>query len=57
MSRLYRSVVGFTAKQGYRPDLRADVVARASALRRSLRPVKEAPEKKIRGAKARKIAE
>lgn len=53
-SRIYKNIVGSTAKQNYRPDLRQDAVARASALRRSSKPSKETPQKKARGAKARK---
>ena len=45
-----------TAKQGYRPDLREDAVARASALRQSCRPVKDAPKTKLRGTKSKKAA-
>ena len=52
--RLYKSIVATTAAQGYRPDLRREAVARGSAVRRSLRPVKQTPERKPRGAKARK---
>lgn len=52
-TRLYKSIVGSTAKQGYRPDLRREAVARASAVRRASQPVKEDREKKPRGAKAK----
>lgn len=38
------------------PDLRAEAVARASAILRSQRLKKDTPEKKLRGAKARKAA-
>lgn len=55
--RVYRSVVNSTAKRGYRADLRAEAVARASAIRKSQRPVKDAPAPKLRGAKAKKAAE
>ena len=54
--RIYKSIVGSTAKQGYRADLRAEAVSRASAIRRTNRPVKDDREKKLRGAKARKAA-
>ena len=57
VNRIYKGVVNYTAKQGYRADLRQEAVARASAIRQSQRPVKETPEKKPRGAKARKAAE
>ncbi|RDW70310.1 60S ribosomal protein L28 [Coleophoma crateriformis] len=55
--KTYKSIVGSTAKKGYRSDLRAEAVARASAIRRSQRPVKEAPEPKLRGNAAKKAAE
>ncbi|KAI9865011.1 MAG: hypothetical protein M1824_004109 [Vezdaea acicularis] len=55
--KVYSGIVAHTAKNGYRPDLRAESVARASAIRRSHRPTKETPEKKARGAKAKKAAE
>lgn len=51
--RIYKGIVNYTAKQGYRADLRQEAVARASAVRQSRRPKKETPEKKLRGAKAR----
>ncbi|KAI9887748.1 MAG: 60S ribosomal protein L28 [Watsoniomyces obsoletus] len=54
--KTYKGVVNQTAKQGYRADLRAEAVARASAIRRSQRPTKDSPPKKLRGAKARKAA-
>ena len=57
LHRIYKGVVSYTAKQGYRADLRQEAVARASAIRQSQKPVKEIPEKKPRGAKARKAAE
>lgn len=44
------------AKNGYRGDLRQAAVARASAIRKSQKPVKESPEKKLRGSKAKKAA-
>ena len=56
-ARVYKNIVNVTAKQGYRPDLRRDAVARASAIKMSSRPVKESPQKKARGAKAKKVAE
>ena len=39
------------------PDLRAEAVARSSAIIRSQRKKKDLPEKKLRGTKARKAAE
>jgi large subunit ribosomal protein L28e len=55
--RTYKAIANTTAKAGYRPDLRADAVARASAIRQSQRAKKDTPESKPRGAKARKAAE
>jgi large subunit ribosomal protein L28e len=55
--RTYRGVSSHTAKNYYRPDLRAESVARASAIRKSQRPVKKTPEKKLRGGKAKKAEE
>ncbi|CAK4019286.1 60S ribosomal L28e [Lecanosticta acicola] len=52
--KLYKSVVNSTAKKGYRPDLRAETVARASAVRQSQRENKKEREAKLRGRKARK---
>ncbi|MCJ1323010.1 hypothetical protein MMC15_008361 [Xylographa vitiligo] len=54
--KVYKNIVNVTAKQGYRPDLRRDAVARASAIKMSSRPVKETTEKKARGAKAKRAA-
>ncbi|KAJ9628473.1 hypothetical protein H2203_002372 [Taxawa tesnikishii (nom. ined.)] len=55
--KLYRSIVSSTAKKGYRSDLRAEAVARASAVKHSQRPVKGGDKaQKLRGAKARKAA-
>jgi large subunit ribosomal protein L28e len=55
--RTYKAIATSTASSGYRPDLRAPAVARASALRRAAQPKKETPASKPRGAKARKAAE
>ncbi|MCJ1248329.1 hypothetical protein MMC30_005546 [Trapelia coarctata] len=55
--KVYKNIVNSTAKQGYRADLRQESVARASAIRQASRPAKDTPEKKARGAKARKAAE
>lgn len=52
-SRIYKAIVNQTTKQGYRPDLRREAVARASAIRQSQQPKKDLPEKKPRGAKAK----
>jgi large subunit ribosomal protein L28e len=55
--KLYRSVVNSTAKKGYRADLRAQAVARASAVKLSQKERKERAAPKLRGAKARKAKE
>ncbi len=55
-NRTYKAVANLSAKNGYRPDLREAAVARASAIRRSQRPVKPESEKKARGTKAKKAA-
>lgn len=52
----YRGIVSSTAKRGYRADVRAEAVARASAILQSQRKKKDMPEKKPRGARARKAA-
>ncbi|OQO03522.1 hypothetical protein B0A48_10186 [Cryoendolithus antarcticus] len=52
--KLYKSVVNSTAKNGYRSDLRADAVARASAVRLSQADKKEKKASKPRGKKAQK---
>lgn len=49
--------MNFTAKQGYRADLRQEAVARASAIRQSQRPKKKDPEPKLRGSRAKKAEE
>jgi large subunit ribosomal protein L28e len=54
--RTYKGIVSSIAKSGYRSDLRAEAVARASAIRLSQTPKKDALEKKLRGAKAKKAA-
>jgi large subunit ribosomal protein L28e len=54
--RIHVAIANNVAKNGYRGDLRAAAVARASAIRKSQKPVKESPEKKLRGAKAKKAA-
>lgn len=56
-NRQFRSIVTSTAKSGYRADLRADAVARASALRQTQKAKKEAPAQKLRGSKAKKAAQ
>ncbi|KAF4468658.1 ribosomal l28e [Fusarium albosuccineum] len=55
-NRTYQAVANQTAKNGYRPDLRSAAVERASAVKRSHKPVKPEPEQKLRGNKAKKAA-
>ncbi|KAL1584428.1 hypothetical protein WHR41_06368 [Cladosporium halotolerans] len=55
--KLYKSVVNTTAKRGYRADLRAAAVARASAVKLAQQQKKERAAPKPRGAAARKAAE
>jgi large subunit ribosomal protein L28e len=55
--RTYSSIIKATADRDYRTDLRQEAVARASAIRKSQRPVKESKPSKVRGAKARKTEE
>ncbi|KAJ6264772.1 hypothetical protein Dda_0924 [Drechslerella dactyloides] len=53
----YLHITNSTTKKNYRPDLRGDAIARASALVKSYRkPVKPTPEAQPRGAKAKKNA-
>ncbi|KAK3944305.1 putative ribosomal protein l28e protein [Diplogelasinospora grovesii] len=54
--KTYKNIASQTAKTGYRPDLRQAAIARASAIRRSQRPVKPEPERKLRGTAAKKAA-
>jgi large subunit ribosomal protein L28e len=54
--KLYKSVVNTTAKRGYRADLRAAAVARASAVKLSQQQKKERAASKPRGASAKKAA-
>ncbi|KAL9625018.1 MAG: hypothetical protein Q9160_000747 [Pyrenula sp. 1 TL-2023] len=55
--RISKGIANYTAKNNYRADLRGDAVARASAIKLSQKPKKETPEKKARGAKAKKAVE
>ncbi|KAF3483600.1 uncharacterized protein GIQ15_02924 [Arthroderma uncinatum] len=55
--KVYKGVANRAVTGGYRADLRPEAVLRASAIRKSQRPKKDSPEKKLRGAKARKAAE
>jgi len=54
--KTYKAVANAVAKSGYRGDLRAAAVARASAIRRSQRPVKASPVNAPRGVKAKAAA-
>ncbi|KAI1405791.1 60S ribosomal protein L28 [Hypoxylon fuscum] len=54
--KLYKTVANQAAKSGYRADLREAAVARVSAIRQSQKDTKPTPEKKPRGAKAKKAA-
>ncbi|KAH0490316.1 hypothetical protein TgHK011_001792 [Trichoderma gracile] len=54
--KTYKAVASQVAKTGYRPDLRAAAVERASAIRHSQLPVKADPEPKLRGKKAKAAA-
>ena len=55
--KTFHTIVKSTANRNYRTDLRKDAVARASAIRKSQRPVKETKPQKLRGAKARAAAQ
>ncbi|KAM0705395.1 hypothetical protein Q7P35_008185 [Cladosporium inversicolor] len=55
--KIYKSVVNTTAKRGYRSDLRAAAVARASAVKLSQQQKKERAASKPRGASAKKAEE
>ena len=55
-SRTFAGIVNSTTKRNYRPDLRQDAVARASAIRKSQRAVKADKPTKTRGAKAKAAA-
>ncbi|KAF2490365.1 60S ribosomal protein-like protein L28, partial [Lophium mytilinum] len=54
--KTYSSIVNSTTKRSYRPDLRAEAVSRASAIRKSQKPVKADRPSKLRGAKAKAAA-
>jgi len=54
--KTYTGIVNSTTKVGYRPDLRAEAVSRASAIRKSQKPVKADRPTKLRGAKAKAAA-
>jgi large subunit ribosomal protein L28e len=55
--KTYSAIVNQTTKRSYRPDLRQAAVARASAIRKSQKPVKEQKPAKPRGAKAKAAAQ
>lgn len=52
--KTYKTIANITARSGYRADLRPMAVSRASAIRYSQKPKKDAPEKKLRGSKLKK---
>jgi len=52
--KIYKNVADSVGKRSYRGDLNKDAVARASAIRDSQRAKKDTPERKPRGAKAKK---
>ncbi|KAL6703125.1 hypothetical protein ACN47E_010187 [Coniothyrium glycines] len=54
--KTYAGIVNSTTKRNYRPDLRQDAVARASAIRKSQKTVKADKQKKLRGKKAEAAA-
>ncbi|KAF3769666.1 ribosomal protein L28e [Cryphonectria parasitica EP155] len=54
--KTYKNVANHVAKGGYRPDLRQAAIARASAIKKSQRPVKPDQEKKLRGNAAKRAA-
>jgi len=51
--KVYSAIVSSTAKKYYRPDLREDAVARASAILATHGPKKAIPDNKPRGVKAK----
>ncbi|KAB8291805.1 hypothetical protein EYC80_006594 [Monilinia laxa] len=55
--KTFAGVAKTVAKNGYRSDLRAEAVARSSAILQSQTPKKDAPAPKLRGSKAAKAAE
>ena len=52
--KAYARIVDETTKKGYRSDLRAEAVARASAVALSQRVKKAGKERKLRGRQAEK---
>ncbi|KAF5871102.1 putative 60s ribosomal protein l28 protein [Botrytis fragariae] len=55
--KTFAGVAKTVAQGGYRSDLRAEAVARSSAILESQTPKKDAPAPKLRGSKAAKAAE
>ncbi|CAE6466279.1 ribosomal l28e domain-containing protein [Rhizoctonia solani AG-1 IA] len=55
--RRAQGVVASQARLGYRPDLRQAALQRVSALQRAQQTKKPAPERKVRGKKAKAAAE
>ena len=54
LRKAYARIVDETTKKGYRSDLRAEAVARASAVALSQRVKKAGKERKLRGRQAEK---
>merc|ERR1712029_1193127 len=52
--KTYAGIINSTAGRNYRSDLRSDAVARASAIRKSQKPVKADQPAKLRGSKKAK---
>lgn len=50
--RVYKNIINSTVKRHYRADLQKEAVARASAIKKSQKPVKAAKPSKPRGKKA-----
>ncbi|EXJ79633.1 ribosomal protein L28e [Capronia epimyces CBS 606.96] len=52
--KVYKNIANAVGKNSYRSDLNRSAIARASAIKDSQRPKKDAPERKPRGSKASK---
>ncbi|KAB2576947.1 Ribosomal protein L28e [Lasiodiplodia theobromae] len=50
--KVYKNIINSTVKRHYRADLQKEAVARASAIKKSQKPVKAAKPAKLRGKKA-----
>ncbi|KAF7503493.1 hypothetical protein GJ744_003684 [Endocarpon pusillum] len=55
--KIFKGIANYTAKNGYRPDLRGPAVSRASAIQGSQKAKKDTPAKKLRGSKAKKAVQ